>query len=35
MANALDAVLAQYEKNTNTTGGGGNKISQEDRLKRY
>ena len=34
MANALDAVLAQYEKNTQSTGGG-NKISQEDRLKRY
>ena len=34
MANALDAVLAQYEKNTSNTGGG-NKISQEDRLKKY
>ena len=34
MGNALDAVLAQYEKNTQSTGGG-NKISQEDRLKRY
>ena len=34
MANALDAVLSQYEKNTQNTGGG-TKISQEDRLKRY
>ena len=34
MGNALDAVLAQYEKNTQNTGGG-NKMSQEDRLKRY
>jgi len=34
MANALDAVLSQYEKNTQNTGGG-NRISQEDRLKRY
>ena len=34
MGNALDAVLAQYEKNTQSTGGG-KQISQEDRLKRY
>jgi hypothetical protein len=34
MGNALDAVLAQYEKNTQNTGGV-NKMSQEDRLKRY
>ena len=34
MGNALDAVLAQYEKNTSNTGGG-NKMSQEDRLKKY
>lgn len=36
MGNALDAVLAQYEKNTsNSNNGGGNRMSQEDRLKRY
>jgi|TARA_R110001592_G_scaffold273379_2_gene540272 hypothetical protein len=35
MANALDAVLAQYEKNTAKTNGGNQSISQEDRLKRY
>lgn len=36
MGNALDAVLAQYEKNTQRSGNGGvNTMSQEDRLKRY
>jgi len=35
MANALDAVLAQYEKNTANNGGGNQSMSQEDRLKRY
>ncbi len=34
MANALDAVLAQYEKNT-TSRGGGDGMSQEERLKKY
>jgi hypothetical protein len=31
----FDAVLAQYEKNKNATGGNANKMSSEDRLKRY
>ena len=31
----FDEVLAQYEKNKNATGGNNNKISSEDRLKRY
>jgi len=31
----FDAVLAQYEKNKNATSGNSNKISSEDRLKRY
>jgi len=35
MANALDAVLAQYEKNTTKSNNGKQSISQEDRLKRY
>ena len=35
MANALDAVLAQYEKNTSKNSGGNQSMSQEDRLKRY
>ena len=36
MGNALDAVLAQYEKNTQrSNNSGGNSMSQEDRLKRY
>jgi len=35
MANALDAVLAQYEKNTAKTNNGNQSMSQEDRLKRY
>lgn len=32
---ALDAVLAQYEKNKNATSGNANKVSNEDRLKKY
>lgn len=35
MANALDAVLAQYEKNTTKNASGNQSMSQEDRLKRY
>ena len=35
MANALDAVLAQYEKNTSKNNSGNQSMSQEDRLKRY
>lgn len=35
MANALDAVLAQYEKNTSKSNNGNQSMSQEDRLKRY
>lgn len=35
MANALDAVLAQYEKNTTKNTSGNQSMSQEDRLKRY
>jgi hypothetical protein len=31
----FDAVLAQYEKNKNAASGNANKMSQEDRLKRY
>lgn len=34
MATSLDAVLAQYEKNTKPTGNG-NSINREDRLKKY
>ena len=34
MSNALDAVLAQYEKNT-TPSGKGDGMSQEERLKKY
>jgi hypothetical protein len=34
MANALDAVLAQYEKNTESRGGGDG-MTQEERLKKY
>jgi hypothetical protein len=34
MANALDAVLAQYEKNTESRGGGDG-MTQEQRLKKY
>ena len=32
---SFDAVLAQYEKNKNATSGNSNKVSQEDRLKKY
>jgi hypothetical protein len=36
MANSvLDSVLAQYEKNSTTTGSQKSNISQEDRLKKY
>jgi hypothetical protein len=35
MMSSFDAVLAQYEKNKNATGGNGNKVSQEDRMKKY
>jgi hypothetical protein len=31
----FDAVLAQYEKSKQATGGNANKVSQEDRLKKY
>jgi hypothetical protein len=31
----FDAVLAQYEKNKQATSGNSNKVSQEDRLKKY
>lgn len=31
----LDSVLAQYEKNKQATSGNANKISQEDRMKKY
>jgi hypothetical protein len=31
----FDAVLAQYEKNKNATSGNNNKVSQEDRMKKY
>jgi hypothetical protein len=31
----FDAVLAQYEKSKQATGGNSNKVSQEDRLKKY
>jgi hypothetical protein len=31
----LDSVLAQYEKNKQATGGNANKVSQEDRMKKY
>lgn len=31
----FDAVLAQYEKNKQSAGGNTNKVSQEDRLKKY
>jgi hypothetical protein len=34
MATSLDAVLAQYEKNTKPTGNG-NSMDREDRLKKY
>jgi hypothetical protein len=31
----FNSVLAQYEKNKNATSGNGNKVSQEDRMKKY
>lgn len=31
----FDAVLAQYEKNKQATSGNGNRVSQEDRMKKY
>lgn len=31
----FDAVLAQYEKNKNATSGNTNRVSQEDRMKKY
>lgn len=31
----FDAVLAQYEKNKNATSGNANRVSQEDRMKKY
>jgi hypothetical protein len=31
----FDAVLAKYEKSKQATGGNANKVSQEDRLKKY
>jgi hypothetical protein len=31
----FDSVLAQYEKNKNATSGNANRVSSEDRLKRY
>ncbi len=31
----FDAVLAQYEKNKNAASGNNNKVSQEDRMKKY
>ena len=31
----VDSVLAQYEKNKNATSSNANKMSSEDRLKRY
>ena len=34
MSNTLDAILSQYEKNTEPTKSG-KKISSEDRLKKY
>jgi hypothetical protein len=34
MSNSIDAILSQYEKNTQPAAGG-NRMSDEDRLKRY
>ena len=31
----VDAVLAQYEKNKQSASGNANKVSSEDRLKKY
>jgi hypothetical protein len=35
MANSIDAVLAQYEKNSQSSGSQRSNISQEDRMKKY
>ena len=35
MANSIDAVLAQYEKNSTPSSSPRQNISQEDRMKRY
>ena len=35
MANALDAVLAQYDKNVTESRGDGDGMTQEQRLKKY
>ena len=35
MANSIDAVLAQYEKNSQPSGSPRQNISQEDRMKKY
>jgi len=35
MQNSLDAVLAQYEKNTTRSNNGGSQVSQEERMKKY
>lgn len=35
MQNSLDAVLAQYEKNTTRSNASGGQVSQEERMKKY
>ena len=35
MSNVLDAVLAQYEKSQNSSGGAQSKMSQDERMKKY
>jgi len=35
MMSTLDSVLAQYEKSKQSSGSGGNKMSQEERMKKY
>ncbi len=35
MSNVLDAVLAQYEKSQNASGGAQSKMSQDERMKKY
>jgi hypothetical protein len=35
MMSSLDAVLAQYEKSTQSSGGAQNKMSQDERMKKY
>lgn len=35
MSSIIDSVLAQYEKNKQATSSNSNKVSQEDRLKKY